>query len=104
MRESVRLVPHTSSPQDVLATWHALKALPSQVHAVKEYMHQQLMQSHTNRQLMLSSADAKADVMGCLEALAGGDQGSQAVTHAMRSCMSAAINKMQVSPWQTCQC
>lgn len=97
MRESAPLVPHTSSLQDVLAAWHALKALPSQVDAIKQYSSQQLMQLRTNRELMLSSADAKADLVGCLEAVAGSDQGSQAVTHAMQKCMLSASHELQVS-------
>lgn len=98
MQESVRLTPHTSDAQDVLATWHALKALPSQVHAVSEYLQQQLMHLQTDRQQgMLSSADAKADLMGCLEAVTGNEQGNQATVHAVRHCMRAAAEKLQVS-------
>lgn len=105
MRESASPVPHTSSPQDVLVTWHALKALPSQVDAIKEYSSQQLIQLRTNRELMLSSADAKADLVGCLEAVAGSDQGSRSVTHAVQNCMLSAINELQViSQKETCLC
>ena len=98
MLHSVSLVPHTSSLQDVLTTWHALNALPAQVHAIKEYMSQQLMQFQTDRQLVLSAADAKADLMGCLEAVAGSEQDSQAVTNAIRNCVLAAIDELQVIP------
>lgn len=98
MHESVRLTPHTSDAQDVLATWHALKALPSQVHAISEYLQQQLTHLQTDRQQgMLSSADAKADLMGCLETVTGNEQGNQAMVHAVRHCMLAAADRLQVS-------
>lgn len=99
IRESVRLRPHTSDPQDVLATWHALKALPAQMHAITDHLQQQLTHLQTiKQQEMPSLADAKADLMGCLEAVAGNDQGRQAMAHAVRLCMRSAADRVQVSP------
>ena len=98
MHESVRLAPHARDPQDVLSTWHARKALPSQIRAITNHLQQQLMHLQTDRQQgMLSSADAKADLMGCLEAVAGDDEGSQVGAHAVRHCMLAAADRLQVS-------
>ena len=104
MHESVRLTPHASDPQDMLATWHALKALPSTVHAVNDVLNQHLTHLQTDRQqLMLSSADAKADLMGCLEAVAGHDHSSQAMARAVKDCMLGAFDKLQVLfSWQQC--
>ena len=98
MQESVRLTPHTHNPQDVLATWHALKALPSQVHTITDQLQRQLTQLRADRQQeMLSLADAKADTVGCLEAVVGHDQSSQAMVDAVRRCMLSAADRVQVS-------
>ena len=98
MRGSVRLTPHTSDPQDVLAAWHALTALPSQIHAITDHLQQQLLHLQTvKQQEMPSLADAKADLMGCLEAVAGNDQGRQVMVHAVGRCMLSAADTMQVS-------
>ena len=98
MHESVRLAPHASSAEDVLATWHALQALPSQVHAITDHLQQQLTHLQAERQQgMLSSADAKLDLIGCLEAVADNDQGSLAMADAVRRCMLAAADRAQVS-------
>ena len=97
MHEAGRMTPHTSNPQDVLATWHALKAHPSQMHAITEHLQQQLTHLQADKQQeMLSLADAKADLVQYLEAAAGADQSSQVMAHAVRHCMLSTADRAQV--------
>lgn len=98
MHEAVHMTPHTSNPQDVLATWHALKAHPSQMHAITDHLQQQLTHLQADRQQeMLSLADAKADLVEYLKAAAGTDQSSQVMAHAMRQCMLLTADRAQVT-------
>lgn len=97
MQDSLHLAPHPSNFQDVLSTWHALKALPSQFHLVNEHLHEQMARRVSERQpMLLSLADAKADLSGCLDTVAAGAWGSKAVADAVHAYLLTAADDLKV--------
>ena len=95
--ESMRLTPHPSNPQDILITWHVLKALPSSLAFASQHLHQQLTHARTHRQpLMLTSADAKAELVHSLGSLEGDARTDGIVAAAVRTCLSSAANDLKV--------
>lgn len=95
--ESVHLTPHPSNPQDILISWHVLKALPSSLAFATQHLDQQLMHARTHRQpLTLASADAKAELVDCLGRLEGDASTDGIVAAAVRACLSAAANDLKV--------
>ena len=98
MVQSVRMAPHPSSLQDVLLTWHALKALPSQLSLASQHLNQQLMHTQMGKQpLVRALADAKAELMACLNQVEGDLGVDGSVAHAFRACLLAAADELKVS-------
>ena len=95
--ESVRLMPHPSNPQDILISWHVLKALPFSLVFASQHLDQQLTHARTHRQpLMLASADAKAELVDSLGRLEDDARTDGIVAAAVRTCLSAAANDLKV--------
>ncbi|KAL0019463.1 hypothetical protein WJX77_007420 [Trebouxia sp. C0004] len=90
MLGSLQLAPHPSNPQDILVTWHTLKALPAELAFACQHLDQQLNHIHLNRQPMLRSlADARAELISCLEKVQGGAKTDSLVAAAVRACLLA---------------
>ena len=97
MQDSLHVAPHPSNFQDVLSTWHALKALPSRFHLVNEHQCKELRRNLSQRQpMLLSLADSRADLSGYLDTVAAGAQGSKAVADAVQAYMLAAADELKV--------
>ena len=97
MQESERLAPHPSNPQDVLATWHALRALPAQLDIVTQHFQQRLSHIQTDKhQLALSLADAKADLVDCLDNAASDAGSSRLVATALRAVLLTEVDVLKV--------
>ena len=97
MLESMQLAPHPSNPQDTIVTWHALKALPSELASACQHLDQQLTHIHLNRQPMLRSlADARAELMGCLDEVQGGVKADSLVAGSVRACLLAVGGEPKV--------
>lgn len=97
MLESLQLAPHPSNPQDILVTWHALKALPSELASACQRLDQQLTHIHLNRQPMLRSlADTRAELEGCLDEIQGGVKADSLVAESVRACLLAIGDEAQV--------
>jgi len=102
MLESMQLAPHPSNPQDILVTWHALKALPSMLASACQHLDQQLTHIHLNRQPMMRSlADARAELMGCLDETQGGAKADSLVAGSVRACLLAVGDEPKVK--DTCE-
>ena len=98
MLESTRLAPHPSNPQDVLCTWQALRSLPAQLDFAIQLLDQELVQIHMDRQpSMRASADAIAEVMGCLDQLEGDAKADSIVAESMRAVLLEAADELKVS-------
>lgn len=97
MLESMQLAPHPSNPQDILVTWHTLKALPSELASACQCLDQQLTHIQLNRQPMLRSlADARAELMGCLDEVLDGAKADSLVAGSVRACLLAVGDEEQV--------
>ena len=97
MLESMQLAPHPSNPQDIMVTWHALKALPTELASACQRLDHQLTQIHLNRQPMLRSvADAKTELMGCLDEVLDGAKADSLVAGSVRACLLAVDDEAQV--------
>jgi hypothetical protein len=97
MLESMQLAPHPSNPQDILVTWHALKALPSMLASACQHLDQQLTHIHLNRQPMMRSlADARAELMGCLDETQGRAKADSLVAGSVRACLQAVGDEPKV--------
>ncbi|KAL0054989.1 hypothetical protein WJX82_005498 [Trebouxia sp. C0006] len=96
MLESMQLAPHPSNPQDIIVTWHALKALPTELASACQRLDHQLTQIHLNRQPMLRSvADAKTELMGCLDEVLDGAKADSLVAGSVRACLLAVGDEAQ---------
>ncbi len=97
MLESLQLAPHPSNPQDIIVTWHALKALPTELTFACQRLDQQLIHIHLDRQPLLHSvADARAELMGCLDDVQGGVKADSLVAGSVRACLMAIGDEEQV--------
>ena len=93
----MRLTPHPSNPQDVLTTWHVLKALLASLAFASQHLDQQLTHARAHSQpLMLASADAKAELVDSLGRLEGDARTDGIVAAAVRTCLSSAANDVKV--------
>ena len=93
----MQLAPHPSNPQDIVVTWHTLKALPSELASACQRLDQQLTHIHLNRQPMLRSlADARAELIGCLDELLDKGRVDSLVAGSVRACLWAIGDEAQV--------
>lgn len=97
MLKSLQLAPQLSNPQDILVTWHALKALPSELASACQRLDQQLTHIHLNRQPMLRSlADARAELISCLDEAQGRINADSLVAEIVRACLLAVGDEPKV--------
>ena len=93
----MQLAPHPSNPQDIIVTWHTFKALPSELASACQRLDQQLTHIHLNRQPMLRSlADARAELIGCLDELLDKGRVDSLVAGSVRACLWAIGDEAQV--------
>ncbi len=97
MLESMQLAPHPSNPQDIVVTWHTLKALPAELSSACQRLDQRLTRIQLNRQPVLRSlADARAELMGCLDEVLDRGKADSLVAGSVRACLLAVGDEAQV--------